>query len=415
MTQIIIPTPALVVLVGPAGCGKSTFAAQQFLPTEVVSSDAMRAQISDDPTDQRVSESAFSLVYAIVAERLLHKRLAVIDATNVTPKARAAALALAAECGVPAIALLFSDVSLEQCRLQNAQRSRRVPDHVIGRHFDQMVETLEVIETEGFDAVHPVTADTVVQVGTTPIITAIGWDVIGDVHGCWAELSELIDTLGYELVTDGTHTGMRHPEGRRLAFVGDYTDRGPKSVSVLNVVKWLTMDGHVGVRGNHCDKLRRALKGNKIRVGHGLSETLTALDADPQADKASLLAWLEALPYCVKLRSHVAATELVLSHAGIPRAAIGRSDKRTLSHCLYGEVLGFREDGLPERGESWRESYVGTRQIAVFGHTPVPEVDERDGSVNVDTGCVFGGKLSAYRWPQCEVVSVAAQVTYADK
>lgn len=410
--MITLPTSAVVLLVGPAGCGKSSFAARQFRDSEIVSSDAFREAVSDDITNQAATKDAFALVHRLVEARLKHKRLAVVDATNLRAEDRAIYRTLAAQAGVPCIALCFSDVTLEQCHQQNQGRSRRVPDHVINTQFERMVETVAVIDEEGFDVVYHITGDAQVEVGTVPTFYATGWDIIGDVHGCWAELSDMLDTLGYRMETDGEHTGLRHPEGRRLAFVGDFVDRGPESVAVLKVVRWLTLDGHVAVRGNHDHKVLRALKGNPIKIAHGLAGTLDALAKESDQLRVEVAAWLDALPYYVKLRTPLSPMEIVLSHAGLPQSMVGRDDKQVQSHCLFGEVEGF-SNGLPIRGEQWRYSYAGTPQVAVFGHTVVPKVSEWDGSINVDTGCVFGGALSAVRVPEFNIVSIPAKANYA--
>lgn len=415
---ILLPHNALIVLVGPAGCGKSTFAAKHFRPTEVVSSDAFREMISDDATNQDVSADAFDLFYRLIHARLKHDRLTVADATNLTKERRAELRGIATTAGRPCYALVV-ETTLEQSLTQNAQRARRVPEHVIASHWKRYEESLLSIFDEGFAGVLPVNADSVIQIGTTPNRTAPGWDVIGDVHGCLNELLDLLHALGYQLVYDDVgRTGFRHPEGRRLAFVGDLTDRGPFNLGVLRVAKFLLDDGHVIVRGNHDHKLLRALKGNKITVGNGLAGTLKELEAVTQETRTGFQQLLEQLPYYARLGISGELgefREIVVAHAGLQLDSVGRVGRAVESHCIYGEVEGF-ENGIPIRGHRWRTAWAQAGdKHCVFGHTPVDDVDFREHSVNIDTGCVFGGRLTALRFPEYFTISVPALQRYAER
>lgn len=418
---------ALVVLVGPAGCGKSTFAAARFRPTEILSSDAIRAMVTDDVTSQYANSEVFAILHQIAAARLKHRRLTVIDATNLRQADRAGWIDLATHSKSPAIAFVV-ECTKAQCLAQNRARGRVVPEHVIDTHFDRYRDTLASLPTEGFTRVHFVTPETNITVGTLPVFFAAGWDIIGDVHGCVDELVELINALGYGLMTDDGKSGVRHPKGRRLAFVGDFTDRGPSSPAVLRVVRWLTADGHIAVRGNHDNKLLRALKGNKVKVAHGLAGTLEALADLSETDRAELIAWLDALPYYVRLATLATDEEVVLSHAGLPFDAVGRTSKVIDAHCLYGEVDGKMESGFPRRSEKWRAAWDGSKRTAVFGHTPQMDSGTRNvttglvsapsvwaNSVNIDTGCVFGGALTAFQWPERTFRSVDALQEYAQR
>ncbi len=140
-----------MVLVGPAGSGKTTFARRHFRDTEVVSSDRCRAMIADDEADLTVSGRAFELFHEILRHRLELGKLAVADSTAVTSRARAELKALARRCGAPVVVLAFS-VPLEVCLERNARRPRRVPPEVVERQFRLLQEALERIPTEGYDA-----------------------------------------------------------------------------------------------------------------------------------------------------------------------------------------------------------------------------------------------------------------------
>jgi protein phosphatase len=152
----------MVVLVGAAGAGKSTLAARWFLPEEVLSSDAYRARVAGDPSDQRATRPAFAALHRDLRRRLTDGRLAVVDATNVTPRARAALLRIAAETGVPAIAIVL-DLPDVLVRARNAARPGRlaVPEPAMDRQLRSLRSTLAAgrLEAEGFAAAWVVTTE----------------------------------------------------------------------------------------------------------------------------------------------------------------------------------------------------------------------------------------------------------------
>lgn len=234
------------------------------------------------------------------------------------------------------------------------------------------------------------------------------FDVVGDVHGCFDELVELLELLGWTVASDDEGPSLVAPAGRTLVFVGDLVDRGPGVVDVLRLAMRGTTDGHVlCVLGNHDDKLRRALEGRDVTVAHGLGESLEQLDAEPEAFRESVREYLHALP------THLILDEgrLVIAHAGLPAELHGTEGRRTRSFALYGDTTGERDDyGLPVR-KPWARDYDGPA-LVLYGHTPVatPEVDPH--AVCLDTGCVFGGSLTAYRYPEGELVSVPARREY---
>ncbi len=147
-----LPAPSLVVLCGPAGSGKTTFARAHFPDTAVVSSDRCRAMIADDESNIRVSREAFELFHHIIETRLKHRRLAVADSTALQPDARKTLRGIARRCEVPSIAVLF-DVPQETCLRWDARRSRRVGRPVIQKQWERFQQTLRTVPTEGFDQV----------------------------------------------------------------------------------------------------------------------------------------------------------------------------------------------------------------------------------------------------------------------
>lgn len=229
------------------------------------------------------------------------------------------------------------------------------------------------------------------------------FDIIGDVHGCVDELRELLALLGYR---DG---GAVPPEGRKAIFLGDLVDRGPDSPGVLRLVMELVEAGlALCVPGNHDNRLLRTLRGRNTHRTHGLAETLEQLAQEPPAFIAQIEAFLASLPSHLMLDGN----QLVVAHAGMPRHLQGRDTPRARDFALYGATTGETDEyGLPVRG-NWAAGYRG-RAMVVYGHTPVAEPTWLHRTINIDTGCVFGGRLTALRYPERELVSVPAHATYA--
>lgn len=149
MDRITIPRNTLVLLIGPAGCGKSSFAARHFWPTQVVSSDQCRAMICDDASEQRVTPLAFELMHSIIAMRLRGGRLTVADATNLKREDRRPLIKLARREGFNAAAIVFN-LPLDVCLARNARRRRVVPAEAIALQYDLLLDTLSTISREGF-------------------------------------------------------------------------------------------------------------------------------------------------------------------------------------------------------------------------------------------------------------------------
>jgi protein phosphatase len=410
-----VPDPSLVLLVGPSSSGKSTFARAHFAPTAVVSSDACRAIVADDENDQSATDAAFQVLHLIVAKRLERGRLTVVDATNVRPAARAPLLELAHRCHLPTVVVAF-DLPEEVCEARRAaRRDRDAGPEVLLRQREQLHRGLDGMMAEGHWAVHvlrtpeQVAAVRVARVPLPPDRRAESgpFDVVGDVHGCLAELQALLARLGYVPPADGAP--WRHPEGRRVVFVGDLVDRGPRVADTLRLAMDMVDAGTaLAVPGNHDDKLLRKLHGRTVHVAHGLEETLAELAQAPRAFVDRVRDFLDRLP------SHLVLDggRLVVAHAGLPQGLHGRESRRVRDRALFGETTGVLDaDGLPMRVD-WAARYQG-RALVVFGHTPVLEPRWRNQAVDIDTGCVFGGALTALRWPERELVSVPAERAYA--
>jgi protein phosphatase len=416
--QLAVPALSLVVLVGVSGSGKSTFARTHFRATEVISSDFCRGLVADDENDQSATPEAFELLRYIAGKRLAAGRLTVIDATNVQPDARRPLVALAREHDVLPVAIVL-DVPEGVCAARNASRADRdFGPHVLRRQRDQLRRGLRGLAREGFRTVHLLRGEgEIADVGITrtPLFNDLRhetgpFDVIGDIHGCRAELETLLARLGYTVSRDetGRAIGAAHRDGRRAIFVGDLVDRGPDTPGVLRLVMGMVATGAAFcVPGNHENKLLRALRGRDVRIGHGLAESLAQLATEPASFRAEVERFLDGLI------SHYVLDggRLVVAHAGLPERYHGRASGRVRELCLYGETTGESDEyGLPVR-HPWAQEYRG-RATVLYGHTPVPTPEWVNDTLCVDTGCVFGGSLSALRYPERELVAVPAAEIY---
>jgi protein phosphatase len=414
--RIELPDPSLVVLIGPSGSGKSSFATRHFKPTEVLSSDFCRGLVADDPNDQAATKDAFAVLRHIAGKRLVNGRLTVVDATNVQREARKPLIALAREHDLFPVAIVL-DLPEPVCQERSAGRpDRDFGAHVIKHQRSQLRRSLTGLQREGLRRVwvlrSPEDVDAA-EVTRTPLWTDRRadhgpFDVIGDIHGCYAELVELLNQLGYKVDENAGAIAVTPPEGRRAVFVGDYVDRGPDSPRVLGLVMGMAQAATaICLPGNHDIKLVRKLKGRDVRITHGLAETLEQLEPAADGFRDSARTFLE------RLVSHVVLDEgrLVVAHAGMKETYQGRASGRVRDFALFGETTGETDEfGLPVRLQ-WAEDYRG-RATVVYGHTPVAEPEWVNNTVNIDTGCVFGGRLTALRWPERELASVPARRTY---
>src|SRR2546427_649862 len=333
--NIPLPEFALVLLVGASGSGKSTFAAKHFKSTEVLSSDWCRAAVSDDPNDQAATKDAFELLHFIAAKRLRAMKLTVIDATNVQPESRKSLIELARAHDVLPVAIVF-DVPERISQDRNKSRpDRDFGPHVVRQQAQQLRRSMRGMQREGLRYVW--TLSSVEEVDATTVTRQRLWtdrrieqgpfDIIGDIHGCYDELVQLLERLGYQ--TAATENGER-------------------------VAKFI--------------------------------------DA---------------------LISHFVLDEgkLVVAHGGMKAEYAGRASGRVREFALYGDTTGETDEfGLPVR-LNWAADYRG-RAMVVYGHTPVREPEWLNNTINLDTGCVFGGALTALRYPERELVSVPAGHTY---
>jgi len=416
--QLKIPDLAVVALVGATGSGKTTFARQHFKPTEILSSDHCRGLVSDDDNDQRASDDAFDLLYTIARKRLARRLLTVVDATNVQADSRRHVLALAREYHAIPVAIVL-DVGAKLCLERTRNREdRKIGAHTVRQQCSLLRQSLRNLKREGFryiyvlrspDELAAVTVERV-RLWTDRRDDHGPFDIIGDIHGCFDELSDLLGKLGYVLLRDGHGTFVAsHPNGRRVIFLGDLVDRGPKIAEVLHLVMDMVASGvALCVPGNHETKLLRHLRGHKVKPTHGLAETIAQLDPLPDLRA-------RAEPFLDGLVSHYMLDDgkLVVAHAGLKESLQGRGSGAVREFALYGETTGETDEyGLPVR-YNWASEYRG-RALVVYGHTPVPAPEWLNRTICVDTGCVYGGSLTALRYPELELVAVPARAVHCE-
>ncbi len=412
--NITLPEFSLVVLIGVSGSGKSTFARTHFLPTEIISSDFCRGLVSDDENSQDATKDAFEVVHFIAGKRLANMKLTVIDATSVQPDARKPLIKLAREHHALLTAIVL-DVPERICIERNQKRAdRNFGSQVIKRQRQELRRSLRLLEKEGFRQVYILKSEeeiAAVQITRQPLHNNLKhehgpFDIIGDVHGCFDELVTLLENMGYAV--NGTQ--VTPSEGRKAIFLGDLVDRGPKIPDVLRLVMGMVETGTaICVPGNHDIKLMRKLRGRDVQIKHGLAESLAQLENETPEFKKQVADFVEGLI------SHYVLDggRLVVAHAGMKENYAGRASGTVREFALYGETTGETDEfGLPVR-HNWAAEYRGSATV-VYGHTPVPQAEWLNRTINIDTGCVFGGALTALRYPEKEVVSVPARHTYSE-
>lgn len=400
-----------MLMMGASSSGKSTFARRHFKATEIVSSDACRAMVSDDENSMPATPDAFDLARFIVGKRLKNGLMTVVDATNVQEEARKDWVRLAREYHVLPVVIVMNTPE-KVCVERNAARTdRSMGKHVIPQQVSQLRRSLRKLKFEGFRYIFELDGNVDVDgIIRDPLYNNKKdlhgpFDIIGDVHGCHDELVALLTALGYE-----DSTGLwRHPQGRQPVFVGDLVDRGPQTPEVLRLVMSLVEAG-LGwcVPGNHDVKLLRWLNGKDVQLKHGLQESVDQLSMEPAAFRERVRCFLD------RLVSHYVfdGGRLVVAHAGLREEMQGRGSGVVREFCLYGETTGETDEfGLPVR-YNWASEYRG-KAMVVYGHTPVPEAEWLNGTIDIDTGCVFGGRLTALRYPEKKLVSVPAARMYA--
>ena len=427
--KLTFPELSLIVLIGASGAGKSTFAHKHFKSTEILSSDYFRGLVSDDENDQAASKDAFDVLYYIAAKRLAAGKLTVIDATNVQPESRKPLLKLAKQFHCFVVAIVFN-LPESLCHERNQHRpNRQFGSHVVRNHTRNLKRSLRNLKREGFRYIYKLSS--VEEIEAVEVARQPMWnnrkedhgpfDIIGDLHGCCDELEKLLGQLGYVATESKSNPDSFwyfptyiHPQGRKAIFLGDLVDRGPRILDSLKLVyNMLAADSALCILGNHENKLMRKLNGKNVKLNHGLEQTMAEIEAIelPQREVVTR----EIQTFLQSLISHYVLDEgkLVVAHAGLREELQGRGSGYVRNFALYGETTGeIDQFGFPVRYE-WAAEYRGQAKV-VYGHTPVLEAQWLNNTIDIDTGCVFGGKLTALRYPEQELISVKAAKVYCE-
>lgn len=410
--RIEIPKLSLVILIGVSGSGKSTFAKKHFDRTEIISYDRY------DGTNPFIDQSA---LLGEVERRLTQGKLAVIDAAHVKKEDRKQLIALAEKHHVMVVGILF-DLPEEVCLKQSQWCQQEDGRDVIKRQKQQLQRDRNDIENEGFHYFYTFTSPketSQVTIKRVPLKVDLReekgpFDIIGDIHGCFFELRCLLEKLGYQIeqqsINEEISFQVKHPEGRKVVFLGDLVDRGPNSPLVLQLVMDMVASGNARcVMGNHDKRLLSKLEGRNVDLRHGLEQTLEQMK-DWSAE------WIEKVKRFLQQLAHhyvLDAGRLVVAHAGLIEPYHGRHSKAVRSFAIFGDQTGKRDQyGFPIR-RNWAKHYRGEAMV-VYGHTPVDQPVFQNRTVNIDTGCVFGGRLTAFRYPEYQCCSVLSKKRYAD-
>lgn len=413
-----LPDPSLVLLFGARGAGKSTFARRFFDSSEIVSLEECRRMVGDDVA-AKPSNDAMELFQTIVQNRLYAGKLVVVDADNSNAELRRSLVTLARRHHLFAIGIALR-IDERICIERNASRSDCVVSpYDVKRGVEAVRKMIESYGREGIRDMHvldsPEAMDQAVvkrhRLWTDKRDDAGPFDIIGDVHGCADELEVLLELLGYRIswgaeFSHGVH--VEAPAGRRVIFLGDLIDRGPRIVDSLRLAMSMVQSGAaICVPGNHEAKLLKKLRGKPVSITHGLAETLAEFERMPASFHDDVACFID------KLVGHymLDGGRLCVVHAGIKTNMQGRSSSAAREFGLYGDTTGETDEyGLPVRHE-WANEYHG-RAAIVYGHTPMLTAEWLNNTICIDTGCVFGGALTALRYPEREIVSVPAAKRY---
>lgn len=238
------------------------------------------------------------------------------------------------------------------------------------------------------------------------------YDVVGDVHACLFELYQLLEKLGYTWEKKGSI--YRPPDGRQLISVGDIVSRGRSSVVTYGFVCNMISAGYMKVvRGNHCDKIMRWAMGKNVTLMHGDDRTAKEFE-DKGIPKESIVKNISSWPYFLELDEG----KLIVAHASYKRITGVEDNFNKLYRVwsLFGPTTGLtKPNGLPDRID-WaaQREIKEDSPIIVCGHQPFKEVRVINKVYQIDTGCVFGNKLTCLKYPEMEIVQVPAFQKYAE-
>lgn len=380
-----IPELSLVILIGNSGRGFD-FAEKHFKKDEILCFNHFKDSAHGEEA------KAFDALYLAVSKRLRAAKLTVINALGERLEDRKQLIRLAKKYHCFPTAIVFEPIQSEK---QSADLLNKLEKEGFRYSYvlknKEEADKAEVMRTKLYNNKRDIHGP---------------FDIIGDVHGCYDELCELLEKLGY--VVEREACRAYHPQGRTAVFVGDLVDRGPKIMEVLKLVMSMVKGKRAFCTlGNHDGKLQRKLNGAKVQVAYGLEKTLEQLEDETESFRIEVKAFLD------RLISHYVFDDgrLVVAHAGLKERLHGRGSRKIRNIAMFGETTGKTDEfGLPIR-LNWAKKYYG-KAFVVYGHTPQEKVQMVNNTVNIDTGCVFGGKLTAIRYPEKQIVEVRAKTVY---
>ncbi len=441
--QITLPSTGIVLMIGPSNSGKTTLlnklVEEKVLKnTEVVSSDQFRLLVSDtdfiqwsgrskDEADvlsyeyQLISKKAFDVMDNLIEVRCRLGKLTVIDATHLYSDDRKKYVEIARKHHVPVIAISLDvpeGILIERDDNRDFPRGRKR----IKQQYRTFKQNVRFLKKEGFKASFVLDYRDIEKITFVRRINPLelnignGIDIIGDIHGCFDELRELLDKLGYKENEEGLYI---HPEGRRFVSIGDVISRGPKSLDTLLFFKKHIESGLAYmIDSNHGWKIARWLEGRKVSLSHGdekFAEEFEQYTRGYREEAANKLReelkhlLLSSPAHYVFYKNGVPV--LITTHAGIKDHYIGKQSDRISDFCRYGDTDGFDEKGKPIR-KDWFINHK-SQELIVWGHDPKPAPLIINNTVNIDQGAVFGGSLTAYSFPERKFISVKAKQDYS--
>lgn len=415
--DIKIPEVALILIIGIEECGLEFFLKKHFNDDEIIHLESNGAE------ELTENEKVFIDLKQTVTSRLEVGKLTVVDARLLVSEQRRELVKLAKEfyCPTFAIILLFPEKKCIQWHSSDINKSLDLQNNIKDQ-YSTVKKSLKKIKREGiktkfyFSSISEM--ENLNEIIRVPLQCNMKeetgpFDIIGDIHGCYDELEMLLEKLAYRVCKveenfENFGIEVTHPEKRKIVFLGDLVDRGPKSPQVLKLVMSMVNAGNaLCILGNHDEKFLRKLKGRNVKVQFGLEQTMKQMEKVDRAFSNRVAAFLQGL------QSHLVLDKgnLVVAHAGIKERMQGRISNEVEEFCLYGETTNKRDEyGLPVR-YNWAKDYRG-KAIVAYGHTPVDEPVWVNKTIDIDTGGVFGGTLTALRYPEIELISVPALKEY---
>lgn len=444
MAVINLPHAGIVLLVGPSNSGKTTLLNQliqeeQILESEVVSSDQFRVLVSDvefiswngRPKEesealfdeyQQISKEAFAAMEFLIARRCRLNKLTFIDATHLREDEREKYLQMAKKFHVPAIAIVLN---LSETELLRRDGEREFPrgKNRIKQQYQQFKKTLRFIKKEAFRSTYIFGEEELEILNVNRFDNALlidvgnGIDFIGDIHGCFDEFLEILVKLGYQENEEGYFV---HPEGRKILSLGDVLSRGTRSLETLQFFqKHVSAGLAYMIDSNHGWKIARWLDGKNVKLAHGDENVAAEFESyeSKHGSEETVRLKEQIKDLLLEAKSHYiiqknGAQVAVAVHAGIKDHYIGKQSPLISDFCRYGDTDGLDENGKPIR-KDWTIAHKSS-ELILWGHDPKPQPLLINNTLNIDQGVVFGGSLTAYRFPERQVVSVKAKKDYAN-